>query len=316
MNVSVSQVVRTTAVIGAIGPRGRASTGHRRRGLAFPVVLSGTLLMAALLVLTGCTETDKATNKATDKATGSAQVPPSAGASVGETTSQTGTGQTGTGQPQGSVTPGATAGAVAFPYQPLWPFASAADARAWQTGSSPEGHQPWHLDPAATALSFTRDFLGFTDVDRTLASTVTGDDARVQVGYATEGGRTGVAAVVHLARFGSGGDAPWEVVGTDDTTFSLTRPAYGASVTASLTAGGRITGVDESIHVQVRPVAGSGGQVVGEYCCLPAGGQQSTWTVNVKISARPGQGLVVVASTGGHLHGVERFTVTGVRYQG
>ncbi|WP_131785617.1 hypothetical protein [Protofrankia symbiont of Coriaria ruscifolia] len=306
MNVSASQVVRTIAVIGAIGPRRRASTGRRRRGPAFPAVLSGTLLMAALLVLTGCTDTD----------TGSAQVPPYAGASVGEATGQTGTGQTGTGQPQRSVAPGATAGAAPFPYQPLWPFASVADARAWQTGSSPEGHQPWHLDPAATALSFARDFLGFADIDRTLASTVTGDDARIQVGYATEGGRTGVAAVVHLARFGSGGDAPWEVVGTDDTTFSLTQPAYGASVTASLTAGGRITGIDESIHVQVRPAAGSGGQVVGEYCCLPAGGQNSTWTANVKISARPGQGLVVVASTGGHLHGVERFTVTGVRYTG
>ncbi len=312
MNVSVSQVARTIAAIGAIRPRRRASAGRRGRGPAFPAVLPGTVLVAALVVLTGCT----------GNATRSAQVPPTSGASVAAATGQSGTGQTGSGQTgsgqrQPSVTAGAAAGAAAFPYQPLWPFASAADARAWQTSGSSQGHQPWHLDPAATALSFARDFLGFTDIDRTLASTVTGDDARVQVGYATEGGRTGVAAVVHLVRFGSGGDAPWEVVGTDDTTFSLTQPAYGTTVTASLTAGGRITGVDESIHVQVRPAAGSsGGQVAGESCCLPAGGQNSPWTVNVKISARPGQGLVVVASTGGHLHGVERFTVTDVRYTG
>ncbi len=88
-------------------------------------------------------------------------------------------------------------------------------------------------------------------------------------------------------------------------------------MTASLTAGGRITGVDESIRVQVRPAAGpNGGQVAGERCCLPAGGQNSAWRTTVTIDAQPGQGLVVVASTGGHLRGVERFTVTGVRYKG
>ncbi|KLL11824.1 hypothetical protein BL254_05615 [Protofrankia sp. BMG5.30] len=260
----------------------------------------------ALAALTGCA--------GTDAGAGITQVSPSAGASVGEvggqpgTTNQPGSGQPGTGQSgtgQGAATPGAAAGAADFPYQPLWPFASAADARAW------------HLDPASTALSFVRDFLGFTDIDRTLTSTVTGEHARVQVGYATEGEHTGVAAVVHLVRFGSGSDAPWEVVGTDDTTFSLTQPAYGATVTASLTAGGRITGVDESIRVQVRPAGGpNGGQVAGERCCLPAGGQNSPWRTTVTIDAQPGQGLVVVASTGGHLRGVERFTVTGVRYKG
>ncbi|WP_250287452.1 MULTISPECIES: hypothetical protein [unclassified Frankia] len=280
--------------------------------------LPAAILVAALLALTGCSGTDEGTVRA--------QASPSASPSVGAaggspgTTEQRSSGQSGSGQSgagQGAATPGATAGAAAFPYQPLWPFASAADARAWQTGGGSDGHQPWHLDPAATALAFARGFLGFTDIDRTLASTVTGDDARVQVGYATEGGRTGVAAVVHLVRFGSGSGAPWEVVGTDDTTFSLTQPVYGATVSTPLAVGGQITGVDESIRVQVRPAGGpNGGQVVGEYCCLPAGGQNSPWRAAVTIDAQPGQGLVVAASTGGHLHGVERFTVTGVRYKG
>ncbi|MFC7110314.1 hypothetical protein ACFQQB_63945 [Nonomuraea rubra] len=80
-----------------------------------------------------------------------------------------------------------------------------------------------------------------------------GPHARVHVGFrAEDASRPLVAAVVHLMRYGQGDDAPWEVVGTDDTTLSLTRPAYGASAGSPLTVGGRVTGVDESIRIQVR----------------------------------------------------------------
>ncbi len=218
----------------------------------------------------------------------------------------------------GSASQGTSAGTATIPYQPLWPFASVADARAWQAGNRSGGAEAWRLDPAATALSFARDFLGFGEVDRALGRRVTGDDAHVEVGYPTEGTRTGVAAVVHLIRFGSGNDAPWEAVGTDDTILSLSLPAYASTVRGPTAVGGRISGVDESIRVQVRATSGSNvGQIVGESCCQPAGGDNSTWTASVNLTdGQPGQGLVVIASTGGHLRSVERFAVTGVRLAG
>jgi hypothetical protein len=196
-----------------------------------------------------------------------------------------------------------------FPYQPLWPFSDAAEAAAWQETHRSGGHEPWHLDADATALAFTTGYLGFTEIDQVLASEVDGDEAYVTVGYVVEEGAPGTAAVLHLARIGTGQDAPWEVVGTRDTTFTLTEPRYGTTVPPSLTVGGRITGVDESIHVQVREPAG----LLGESCCPAAGGENTPWTTTVTYRGASGAALTIVASTGGHVTDTERFAITGVR---
>ena len=56
-------------------------------------------------------------------------------------------------------------------------------------------------------------------------STLGGGDAHVPVGIKLPNGTISTAAVIHLVLFGSGRFAPWEVVGTYDTTFTLARPA-------------------------------------------------------------------------------------------
>ncbi|MEV7803249.1 hypothetical protein AB0O28_09925 [Microbispora sp. NPDC088329] len=213
------------------------------------------------------------------------------------------------------ATPAPSGSLVAGHYQPLWPFADEKQVRDWQEGYRSGGHQPWHLDAEQTALAFTQGFLGFTGVDQVVTRTVTGAHARVSVGIRGEGGgRPGIAAVVHLVRFGTGPDAPWEVVGTDDTTFSLTTPRYGALVSSPVTVGGRITGVDESIRVRVRGTGSAG--PLGERCCVSAGGDDVPWSATVTFRAAAGRTLTLVASTGGHVAEVERFTVTGVRVAG
>ncbi|UBU08859.1 hypothetical protein [Nonomuraea gerenzanensis] len=211
--------------------------------------------------------------------------------------------------PEGRPTP--RSNLVAGRYQPLWPFSSPREVAAWQRQYRASGHQPWHLDARLTAIAFSRDFLGFAGIDRAVKTVTDGPHARVHVGLRAEDtSRPLVAAVVHLVRYGSGQDAPWEVVGTDDTTLSLTRPAYGASAGSPLTVGGRITGVDESIRIQVRQ---PGTQApLGERCCLAAGGENAAWSARVTFEPRPGRVLTVVASTGGHVAEVERFAVTGV----
>ena len=93
---------------------------------------------------------------------------------------------------------------------------------------------------------------------------------------ATRPGQLATAAVLHLVRFGTAPDSGWEVVGSDDTTFSLEQPAYGSTVSSPIIAGGHITGVDESIRLAVRSQAGS---LVGWPAQpIPAGGRTSPGT--------------------------------------
>lgn len=196
-----------------------------------------------------------------------------------------------------------------FAFQPLWPFTGSADAAAWQESYRTGGHQPWHLDAALTAQSFTQGYLGYTELDLVTGTTTQGTQAWVGVGYRAPNGAPATAAVVHLAKLGSGTDAPWEVVGTRDSTLTLTQPRYGATVTSPVTVGGRITGVDENLAAQIRE---PGGGVAGQAAGVPAGGQNTPWSVPVSFTASPGTVLTIAVATGGHVAAVERFAVTGV----
>lgn len=194
----------------------------------------------------------------------------------------------------------------------LWPFANEAEMLEWQRGYREGGHSPWHVDAEATALSFTTGYLEFTGVDQVVDSTIGDGTAEVTVGYVGDGDNPSPAATLLLVRLGSGDDAPWEVVGTAESdTMNVTEPAPGATVSSPMRVAGTITGVDESIRVQVRdpdrptPVA--------DECCLPAGGENTPWSTTVTFRGTPTSTLTVVASTGGHIAEVERFAVTGAR---
>jgi hypothetical protein len=213
---------------------------------------------------------------------------------------------------QAPTTPGMPAQTAGLPagYLPLFPFASLAEVRAWQASYQSGGHQPWHRSPDTTATAFAA-FLGYTDVTEVAGSAVSHGDARVAVGIKLPNGTISTAAVIHLVLFGSGKYAPWEVVGTDDTTFTLDRPGYGSTVLSPARVGGKITGVDESIRVAVYRLSTQG--PVGTYCCLAAGGTNSPWSASVTFRAAPGEVITIAASTGGHVAAVERFAVTGAR---
>jgi hypothetical protein len=206
-------------------------------------------------------------------------------------------------------TPPPTVAGWEFRNQPLYPFATEAEAEAWRVDPS---HQPWHADPEATALSFV-DYLAFPGIDVVTSSDVRDTDAWIGVGYTVPpGAQPSTSAVIHLQRFGAALDSPWEVVGTRDTDLTLETPRYGAAAGPSpLTVGGHITGVDENLRIQVRQLAATG--PIGEACCLPAGGQDAAWETTVTYGPAADQSLLVVVSTGGHLQEVERFAITGLR---
>ncbi len=197
--------------------------------------------------------------------------------------------------------------------QPLWPFSTLAQAQAWEQSYVSGGHQPWHVDAGATALAFTQGYLGFAGIDKVTSSTVSGRDAHVGVGFATPSSPPGTStsAVIHLVRYGQDTNAPWEVVGTDDTTFALTMPAYGARATSPLVAGGTISGVDENIRVKV--LQPSSNAPLGQSAPKPAGGTNTPWSTQVMFTGATDPVLTVVAYTGGHLMAVERFAVTAIR---
>lgn len=217
------------------------------------------------------------------------------------------------GTPPGTGTPPTTGTASAGlgSYMPLFPFSDATAVAAWQASYRSGGHQPWHLDAGQTAVAFAA-YLGYTEVNKVVGVTSNSTGAHVAVGFGAgdSAPRNVTSAVVHLVRWGTGPYIPWEVVGTDDTTFSLTAPAYGSGVHTPFTVGGAITGVDENINVRALNLASSA--PVGTYCCIPAGGSNSPWKATLAVTAQPNGVLTVAASTGGHVAGVERFTVTGV----
>ena len=94
---------------------------------------------------------------------------------------------------------------------------------------------------------------------------MSGGDAHVTVGFHRPDGHVSAAAVIHLVKYGSGRNVPWEVVGTDDTTLTLDVPAYGGIATSPVRIGGKITGVDESLRAEVHRLGASG--PVGSFCC-------------------------------------------------
>jgi hypothetical protein len=202
----------------------------------------------------------------------------------------------------------------AFPYLYVWPFQDVAQAQVWQRSDESGGHQPWHLDPGITAESFTY-FLGVhADIGEVIKVTENATGAHVAMGFHNPNGVPVTAMTVHEVRISSGGDAPWEVVNDDQTGYiTLTTPSYGATVSAPIRVGGRITGVDESIRAGVYQRSSTPAKPIGEHCCLPAGGQSTPWTTTVSYSSAIDPVLVITASTGGHLQAVEQMAFTAVR---
>jgi hypothetical protein len=194
---------------------------------------------------------------------------------------------------------------------PLFPFPDATSVSTWQESYRNGGHQPWHLDAGQTALAFAA-YLGYKNVDKVIAVATNATGAHLSVGFSTGGlaSQTSEAAIVHLVRWGTGANIPWEVVGTNDTTFNLNNPTYASTVHSPMTVGGAISGADENVKIEVHDLSST--SPVGSYCCVPAGGTNNPWKATVAFTARPGAVVTVAASTGGHVIAVERFTVSGV----
>lgn len=132
---------------------------------------SWAALVVAAVALTGCGDDHTSATPATSTSaaeTSSGSVQPST------TPSAPSTPRTPTPPPAPSPTPGAAIAGEAFSAAQLDELQQAVD----------EGHQPWRLDVAAVAEAFTRDRLGWTDVqvglaDPHTAEVTSGTDGRM-----------------------------------------------------------------------------------------------------------------------------------------
>ncbi len=291
----------------AIRTRARAARRRRRAAVAGAGMVALVAIAVAVPLLDGASHPDVSTGS-DDNTPAPTEAPDPTAEAPDPTTSTT---------PTTTATTATTAPsepAYEFGSQPLWPFRTRAEADQWLTEGAPGGHQPWHDSADETALLFTQSYLGFAEIDQVTTREVGATEAWIGVGYVPEpGADAATAAVVHLLRFGPDADAPWEVVGTRDTTLALKTPGgYGSPLSSPLTVGGTVTGVDESLHVQVRQQ--SSPQLLGESCCLPAGGEVMPWEATVEVTGEVVDAAVtVVVFTGGHVQDVERFAITGLR---
>jgi len=180
--------------------------------------------------------------------------------------------------------------------------------RVWQRSYLVGGHQPWHLDPGVTASSFAG-FLGYWDAHQVIIERQDASGAHVALGFHNPNGVPVVATTVHLVRVGSGTDAPWEVVGDDPSSvLTVTTPTYGATMSSPIRVGGLITGVDESLHVQVRQLDTA--TPIGNRCCIAAGGDRQPWSTDVSFAGATDPIVIISVSTGGHLQAIEHFAFT------
>ncbi|MFI6600255.1 hypothetical protein ACIBHX_28760 [Nonomuraea sp. NPDC050536] len=192
--------------------------------------------------------------------------------------------------------------------QPLWPFSDPQQVRNWQRSYRTGGHSPWHVDAAFTAVAFTQGYLGFTELDQAIKTDIHGGDAFVQVGFSPqEGEKPQVAATVHLIKYGSGPDTPWEVVGAESSDITIKAPEYGTAAESPVMVAGTVNRT--AGNVQILFYQPGHEKPIAESRAIPVAG---SWQTTVPFTAQTDQVITVVAATGGHVADVERFAVTAI----
>lgn len=152
-------------------------------------------------------------------------------------------------------------GAPAALFAGIWPFASAADVRAYEAGSDSA-----FRDPVATARAFAERYLGITGAV-TFDFRPGGNGAgEVPVGFTGEGGRpatspTTVVAVRQLGTVGPSG--AWTVVGATSPDIEVDAPVVAARVTSPLAVTGRARAFEGTVQVEVREDGMVFGQSLG-----------------------------------------------------
>ena len=153
--------------------------------------------------------------------------------------------------------PGTPAGLFAG----IWPFATAAQVRAYEAG----GEQAFR-DPVATARAFAERYLGI-DGAVTFDFRPAGSGAgEVPVGFRGEGGRPATAAstMVAVRQLGTvGATGAWTAVGATSPDIEVDAPAAAARLASPVALAGRARAFEGTVQVEVREDGMTFGQSLG-----------------------------------------------------
>lgn len=143
----------------------------------------------------------------------------------------------------------------------IWPFASAAEVRAYEAGADQA-----FRDPVATARAFAERYLGITGAVLFDLRPTGNGAAEVPVGFRGEGGRpatlpTTVVQVRQLGTLGTSG--AWTVVGATSPDIEVDVPAAAARVASPVALAGRARAFEGTVQVEVREDGMAFGQSLG-----------------------------------------------------
>ena len=146
---------------------------------------------------------------------------------------------------------------------PIWPFSTDEQAASWREH---HGNYPWARDPVLVARHLLLDYLKLPG--RLVVRRAAPARAGVVQVVVTAAGRP--ISVLSVERVGPAADGPWSVTGGTAEDVAVTSPQPGDAVSAPLTVTGRVTGYDESVHLQMRTDEG----VLLSNAYAPAGADQ------------------------------------------
>ena len=193
----------------------------------------------------------------------------------------------------------------------VWPFETEADAESWQKAST-GGQQPWHYDAGQTAVAFLA-FLKHPEINQVMSTSAQGSETAVTLGqHNPDSGRTTKVTTVLLKQVGTGSPRPWDVEEATASQFTIDQPTRFAQVNPPVTVSGHITGVDESIVLNLISPS-TGGKLNPSTQPVAAGGQNTAWHERLNFQLPPNDYVgALVATTGGHVAAVERLVMVPV----
>jgi hypothetical protein len=183
---------------------------------------------------------------------------------------------------------------------PVWPFTTDAQAAAWERTP---GSRTWAADPVQVVTHLMSDYLKLPgQATRRVDSDP--DAAIVEVSAA---GRP--VSQVRLVKVGRDANGPWSVTGASSDNLSVTQPNDGDEVSSPLAVAGRVSGVDQSVHLRLMTTA-----VLAE-AFAPAG-MDLPWTQSLTWTESEWSVAALAANTFNGKGDLSAVTITAVRRTG
>jgi len=183
---------------------------------------------------------------------------------------------------------------------PVWPFTSDAEAAAWTANP---GTRPWAADPVQLTQHLLDDYLSVPG----RAMRRVGDGVDLAVVEVSAGDRP--VSQVRLVRVGRTSSGPWSVIGATSDDLTIAQPLPGEPVTSPMRTTGRVSGVDQSVHLQLRAAT-----LLAE-AYAPAG-NELPWTQNLTWTSESWSVAALAASTFDGRGDLSAVTITAVRRGG